>query len=95
MRLRPHLLTNEAASHTGRQGIVSEILVCRMGLTLRKASVSNLQGTFKGGVTVCSRNIMRGLLLALLSSNQCLRKKKKTNPALPLSCKCLVCIHAA
>ena len=74
---------------------MSEILVRKTGLTLGRASVSNLQGTFKGSATACSRNIMRGLLLALLSSNQRLRKKKKTNPALPLSCKRLVCIHAA
>ena len=48
-------------------GNVSEILVLETGLTLGKASVSNLQGIFKGGVTACSRNIMRDLLLALLS----------------------------
>ena len=67
MDLGPHLLPNEAASHTGRRGIVSEILDRKTGLTLGKASISNLQGTFKGGVTACSTNIMRDLFVALIS----------------------------
>lgn len=46
---------------------MSEILDRKTGLTLGRRGVSNLQGTFKGGVTACSRNIMRDLLVALLS----------------------------